>query len=212
MRSSHLALVVLILTLPGLFLFGACAASNSGTQPTAAIVDQLYSLHPNPAFVDEITQLLEGYGFKVDAYQGTQITVNFYKELPKHGYQLIIFRAHSGLMARIEGDDVLVTNTTYLFTDEEYSERKYVKEQLNDQMLMAEMTKGYPHVFAVNSKFIKESMNGKFNNTAIVMMGCSTALFEDMAVAFCIKGASIYFGWDNLVGIEHVDETTIYLV
>ncbi|MFC1993595.1 hypothetical protein ACFLV3_07335 [Chloroflexota bacterium] len=212
MRSSHLALVVLILTLPGLFLFGACAAPDSGDQPTAAIVDQLYSLHPNPASVNEMAQLLEGCGFKVDIYQGTQIDVKFYKDLPKYGYKLIIFRAHSGRMARREGEDILVTRTTYLFTDEEYSERKYAKEQLNDQLLMAKITNDYPFVFAVNSKFIMESMNGRFNNTAIVMMGCSTALLEDMAVAFCLKGASIYFGWDNLVGIEHVDEATLYLV
>lgn len=212
MRSSHLALVVLILTLPGLFLFGACAASNSGAQPTAAIVDQLYSLHPNPAFVDEITQILEEYGFKVDVYQGTQINVKLYKELPKHGYQLIIFRAHSGLLAWTETDVALVEKTTYLFTDEVYSERKYVMEQLNNQITKAEMTRDYPYVFAINSKFIKESMNGRFNNTVIIMMGCSTALLDDMAIAFSLKGASIYLGWDRFVSIGYVDEATIYLV
>ena len=115
-------------------------------------------------------------------------------------------------MARSENDVIVVTKTTYLFTDEVYSQRKYVMEQLNGQILMARMTEDYPLVFAVNSKFITESMNGWFNNTAIVMMGCSTALLEDMATAFSLKGASIYLGWDTFVSIEHVDEATICLV
>ena len=212
MRSFNVALAVLILALPGLTLFSACSTPSSTSEPKAAIVDQLYSLHPNPAFVAEMTALLEGCGFKVDVYQGKQIDVEFYRELPEHGYQVIILRAHAGLLARRESPEVMAKETTHLFTDEVYTERKYVREQLDDQMVPAEMTKDYPLVFAVNSKFILESMDGSFNKTAIITMGCSTLCLEDMAAAFSIKGASTYLGWDRFVSIDHVDEATIYLV
>ena len=185
---------------------------GSTSEPKAAIVDQLYSLHPNPTFVDEMTGLLEECGFRVDIYQGKQIDVEFYRELPEHGYQVIIPRAHSGLMAQRETPDVLAERTTYLFTDEVYSERKYVLEQVNDQMVSAEMAKDYPRVFAVNARFIMKSMNDRFNNTAMIMMGCSTLCLEDIAAAFSLQGASTYVGWDRFVSIDHVDEATIYLV
>jgi len=159
-----------------------------------------------------MTKLLEGCGFEVDVYQGKEIDVKFYRELPEHGYQIIILRAHSGLMALRETPTVLAEKTTYLFTDEVYTERKYVAEQVGDQMVPAEMTKDYPRVFAINSKFITKSMNGRFNNTAIIMMGCSTLCVEDMAAAFSLRGASTYLGWDRFVNIDHVDEATIYLV
>jgi hypothetical protein len=211
MRRIYIALAVLILALPGLTLFSACPPPGPA-EAKAAIVDQLYSLHPNPEFVAEMTKLLEGGGFKVDLYQGKQINVKFYRELPKKGYRIIIFRAHSGLLARSESPEVLAKETTFLFTDEVYSERKYVLEQLQDQMVPAEMTKEYPRVFAVNSKFILESMDGSFNHTAVIMMGCSTLCLEDMAAAFLLKGASTYLGWDRFVSISYADEAALYLV
>ena len=159
-----------------------------------------------------MTALLEGCGFKVDLYQGKQIDVKFYRELPGKGYRVIVFRAHSGLLALRESPGVLAKETTFLFTDEVYSERKYVMEQLQDQMVPAEMTTDYPRVFAVNSKFILESTNGSFNHTAVIMMGCSTLCLEDMAAAFFLEGASTYLGWDRFVSISHVDEATLYLV
>src|SRR4030042_1743839 len=138
MRRIYIALAVLILALPGLTLFSPCPPPGA-TGAEAAIVDQLYSLHPNPGVVAEMTALLEGGGFKVDLYQGKQIDVKFYRELPEKGYRVIIFRAHSGLLARSESPEVLAKETTFLFTDEVYSERKYVLEQLQDQMVPAEM-------------------------------------------------------------------------
>jgi len=212
MRSTYIALVVCILALPGLLLFGACSAPGSGGQPKAAIVDQLYSLHPNPAFIHEMARLLEGCGFKVDLHQGKQIDVKFYRKLPDKGYRIIILRAHAGLLAQSENPDVMAKKTTFLFTDEAYSKRKYVVEQLGDQMVPAEMTKDYPRVFAINSKFIVESMDGTFDRTVVIAMGCSTLALEDMAAAFSIKGASAFMGWDRFVGIDYVDEAVIYLV
>jgi hypothetical protein len=79
------ALAALILALlPELILFGACIAPNPKVEAKAAIIDHLYDLQPDEAFIVQITQYLEGYDFKVDLY----------RKLPTHEYQLIIFRVH----------------------------------------------------------------------------------------------------------------------
>lgn len=210
-RHLLIALAVLILALPGLTL-SACPAPSPDSGARAAIVDQLYILEPNQAFVDEMTQLLEDCGFEVDVYHGEEVSVKFYRELPKYGYKLIIFRAHSGLMQRGKDSQVEVKRATYLFTAEAYKQTRYVREQLDDQMLPAEMVEDFPLVFAVNSKFVIESMEGRFEDTVIIMMGCSCAYLWDMAAAFVLKGASTYIGWDGSVGLGYVDRATANLI
>jgi len=206
--------VVICLALIGLVLFIGCSQDSNSVELRlkAAIVDQLYLLKPNPDFIDEAKAQLEASGFEVDIYQGEEVSVKFYRELPKYRYKLIIFRAHSGLMQRQEDSQVVVKEATYLFTGETYKQTKYVREQLTDQMLPARMVEDYPSVFAVNSKFLLSSMTGRFQDTAIIMMGCGTTYLNDMAAAFVLKGASTYIGWDSGVGIGYVDEATLFLV
>jgi len=50
-RSPYVALATLILALPGLILFGACSTSSQKLEARAAIIDQLYDLQPNEAFI-----------------------------------------------------------------------------------------------------------------------------------------------------------------
>jgi len=208
-----IALVVLILALLGLTLSTGCPAPSPDSGARAAIVDQLAILQPNQAFLDQATAELESYGFEVDVYQGEEVSVKFYRELPKYGYKLIIFRAHAGLLKAEENSEVVgVKKATYLFTAEEYKQTKYVREQLDDQILPAEMVEDFPLVFAVNSKFVIESMEGRFQDTVIIMMGCSCAYLEDVAAAFVLKGASTYLGWDATVGLGYVDQATADLI
>ena len=211
-RGLFSRLVVICLALTGLVLFIGCSANNAEPGLKAAIVDQLYVLEPNQDFIDEVKAHLEAVGFEVAIYQGEQVSVNFYRQLPKHQYKLIIFRAHSGLMQRQEDSQVMVKEETYLFTGEAYSKTKYVREQLTDQMLPARMTEDYPLVFAINSKFLLTSAAGRFQDTAVIMMGCGTTYLNDMAGAFVLKGASTYIGWDSGVGIGYVDEATLVLL
>jgi hypothetical protein len=181
--------------------------NNSG-QPTAAIIDQLSAFgHPNQEFIEEITGDLQNYGFQVDLYQGDEITVDLYRSLPKQGYKLIIFRAHSGLV-QAEGQPL----KTSLFTNELYSPTKYVKEQLNGELLEARVAEGYPFYFAIDSKFITESMKGHFNSTFIIVNGCSCFYLDDLAQAFISKGASSYLAWNRTVDVDYVDNATAYLV
>jgi hypothetical protein len=211
-RPLLIALAVLILTLLGLTLWAGCPAPPSDSGIRAAIVDQLAILEPNQAFLDQVTAELEACGFEVDVYHGEEVSVKFYRELPKYGYELIIFRAHSGLMKREEDSQLVVKKATYLFTAEEYKQTKYVREQLTDQMLAGRMVEDYPLVFAINAKFVLESMEGRFEDTLLIMMGCSCAYLEDMAAAFVLRGASSYLGWDSSVGLGYVDQAATELI
>ena len=74
------------------------------------------------------------------------------------------------------------------------------------------MTPDFPLVFAVNSKFVLESMPGNFDDTLIIMMGCSCSYLEDMAAAFTLKGASTYMGWGGSVSLGYVDRAAADLI
>jgi hypothetical protein len=202
-------LLLTLLTISLLPLPACSQAPNSSTEPAkAAIIDQLYSLQPNEDFISEIIEELEAYGFEVDIYQGDDVTVDLYGQLPSCGYKLIIFRAHSGLL----GSKGQTIKRTCLFTNEPYSERKHVPEQLSDQLAMARIDENHPWVFGIGDKFITQSMEGEFNNTVIIMMGCSCLYLEDLAQAFVEKGASAYLAWDVTVDLDYVDKATPYLV
>lgn len=176
--------------------------------PMAAIIDQLSVLNSNNTFLGQVTQQLEDYGFGVDLYQGSEITIDFYRGLPQMNYQLIIFRTHSGLLSGEEG----VVRMTTIFTNETYSETKHIKEQLNDRVAKARIDTKHPMVFSIKDSFITQSMEGDFDNTVIIMMGCSGIAIDDLAQAFIEKGASTYLAWHATVGLGYVDQATPYLI
>jgi hypothetical protein len=186
---------------------------------TAAIVDQLSaSFQENEQFTANVTKELEDYGFDVDVYQGGNITVDFYRQLPTYGYKLIIFRAHSGILEQ----DGEVVPRTVLFTNEEYAESKYALEQVYGQLTMGGACQGCPMMFGITREFVSAQsvvgqatdMEGRFDDTVIIMMGCSGIALPDLdlAKAFVDKGASIYLAWDRSVELYYVDEAIPYLV
>jgi len=212
-RYSIIALAVFSIALPGLILSAGCPPPPDDSGPKAAIVDQLAVMEPNQDFIEQVTTELEACGFEVDVYSGEEVNVKLYSRLPQYGYKLIIFRAHAGLLQAEEGSEVVgVKPATYLFTAEEYRQTKYVREQLDDQLLPAEMTADFPLVFAVNSRFVLKSMAGSFDDTLIIMMGCSGAYLEDMSAAFILKGASTYMGWGGSVSLDYVDRAAADLI
>lgn len=180
--------------------------------PRAAIVDQLYLLSPNPAFIEKMVNILEAYGFSVDVWQGERVTVDFYREMASYGYRLIVLRAHGGIMLRVSEREVAVQEQTFLFTGETYQAGKHPGQQLTDRVQKALMTPDYPLVFAVNPKFIKEEIKGGFDNTLIINMGCSSAYIDDLARAFVEKGVSAYLGWSATVTLEYDDDATVMLL
>lgn len=183
---------------------------------TAAIIDQLSSLQENDDFIGNVTRELEDYGFEVDVYQGNNVTVDLYRKLPTLGYKLIIFRAHSGILEQ-DGEVML---RTVLFTNEDYTESKYALEQVYEQLVMGGACQGCPMMFGITPRFVRaegligqdKDMLGKFDDTVIIMMGCSGIALDDMARAFVDKGASAYLAWDRSVELYYVDDATPYLI
>jgi hypothetical protein len=211
--KRYLEIVAVVLVLAAIAIPSGCQQSSQDqdAQDRAAIIDQLCLREHDPAFIAEATAILESYGFAVDIWQGEEITVDFYRELPKRGYKLLFLRVHSGLLLAMEESGVKPLEATYLFTGETYTTTKYVSEQLTDKVANALMVEDYPLVFAVSSEFIKDA-KGKFNNTVIMAMGCESYYVDDMPAAFMKKGASIYIGWSALVSLEYVDTVALDLL
>jgi hypothetical protein len=173
----------------------------------AAIIDQLGAELPNPAFVNNATITLEAYGFDVTYYNET-IDVDFFKELAKRNYGIIILRAHSALR-----DD---SSTVDLFTSEPYVSSAHRYEQENGLVVMGTLyyTEASPEYFAVTSKFI-ENLEGTFPKSIVIAMGCwglKHGLEQTLAGAFVRKGATAFLGWTNLVGYLHSDNETSKLL
>jgi len=176
-------------------------------KPKAAIVDQLSLTFPNQTFIETATNILKQAGYCVDYYSGEAVTVNFYRNLPTHGYKIIILRVHSALGWYGEPP-------VCLFTSEPYSQDRFIYEQLTGQL-----TRAYYNVrgegkyyFGILPKFVRSSMSGRFENTIVVMMGCNGLTYTDMAKAFIDKGAKVYIGWYNSVSVSHTDTATIKLL
>jgi len=220
------AVIVVAALASGAWLFAV--HSGGGQQPSrrAAIIDQLSVRIPNPSFVETATSTLEQAGYSVDYYNADKVTVDFFRDLPTHDYDLIILRAHSAIprkdlslptdvpqdvldriMAQI-GDDVL------LFTSQPFDSSAYVDDQKALRLFPVvytgdSMANAY---FAVSSFFIKSSMRGRFNGTTIILMGCSSLASDKTAAALVDKGAKGVVGWSDMVSPEHTDQATSQLL
>ena len=191
-----------------------CRQIPTGSTPggiRAAIVDQLYTNYPNEDFNTKVTQILEDFGFEVDIYKGDDVTVGLYRNLPAYDYKLIIFRAHSGVLSPT-AQDVGAIIGTYLFTNESFNIAKYTKERLGAEIAPAKVKPDDPPYFSIGPKFILNSMKGKFNNTIVVVDGCSCIYVDDLAQAFTSTGVSCYIAWSASINLDYGDKTTITLI
>lgn len=174
----------------------------------AAIIDQLGIKYTNQTFIQTSTAILHNAGFSVDYYESHEVTVDFYRKLPTHGYDLIVLRVHS-VTHGPEG------NYTGLFTSEPFKIEKYLVEQLDYQVGKASFfpyREGDSVYFGINSRFVRLGMQGTFERTVIVLMGCNGLTHNDLAEAFVEKGAKVFISWSNLVSITRTDEATTKLL
>ncbi len=203
-----LAVTVAILTtfISGFLIYSMLTSSpqnqeaSSTSEPKAAIVDHLSLTVPNQTFIETAANTLKQAGYKVDYYLGEKVTVEFYRNLPTHDYNIIILRVHS---TAIYGQ---------LFTSEPYSSTKYVSEQLTDQVLKFSFYGEPPYYFGISPLFVKYSMKGKFQNATIIMMGCDGLRNTDMAQTFIERGAKVYISWNESVSASHTDQATTRLI
>ena len=190
--------------------FLALGLQRAPAGPKAAIVDQLSLTEPNPAFVETETGVLRDAGYAVDYYPGDQVTVDFYRNLPTHGYDLIIFRNHAA--RRPDSLAARLPDEAALFTSETYDANKYVDEQDDLRLVKVSYPGGGDVFFGIRSDFITSSMKGKFDGTTIVLMGCNGLTTSRTAEAFVEKGAKAVVGWSELVSASHTDDATEHVV
>jgi hypothetical protein len=177
--------------------------------PKAAIVDHLSLSQPNPNFSQTIRALINETGLPVDYYPSEEVTVDFYRNLPMHNYKIIIFRVHSTGECTVEG----VSPFIVFFTSEEYSNTKHVAEQLDMRLVYVNFPENKPPgYFGITPLFVKNSINGRFNDTVIIVMGCDGMKYPTMAEAFIEKGAKAYIGWNGSVTASHTDQATTLLL
>lgn len=178
----------------------------------AVIVDQLSTSNPNQTFWQTAQTILTTAGYKTYYYCGVAVTVDFYRNLATHGFDLIILRVHSALYQVKTQSNILA-----LFTSEPFEENKagtnYLWDCLHDppRLVKASAPVYECEYFAVTPQFVKD-IPGQFDNSVIVMMGCDGLTYATMADAFTKKGAKAYISWDGPVSPSHTDEATIKLL
>jgi flagellar basal body-associated protein FliL len=219
--------IILRFVVPAVFIAAAVALlvtfwtgrEAEAPELRAAIVDQLGLNEPNPEFVQTATSVLEQAGYTVDYYPPEQVTVDFYRQLPKQNYVLIIFRVH---IARFDEKSLTMedpvrrqalldafANGAFLFTSEQYDKTKYPEDREKLRLFQVRNLTGSgdTRYFGITPRFIP-AMQGTFDKTVIVLMGCDGLLFDGTAQAFIDKGASAVIGWDSLVSAAHTDMAT----
>jgi hypothetical protein len=213
---KHLIILILALAMlvPLAVSCGQPSTSSSTVpqKPRAGIIDQISVTENDTGFDAKAAEMLTSAGYEVDVWKGNIVTVDFYRQLPQLGYNVLILRVHSGLLYSLKDSGVTESDTTYLFTGELYSTKKHISDQLTNKVSNALMTDNYPLVFAVNSQFVTDEMNGGFNKAAVIAMGCESFRLDDLASAFIKKGASVFVGWSSVVSLDYVDSTTLDLL
>ena len=210
-RLAIIAVVaaVLIVLIAGYFILSV--SDERSDVPSAVIVDQLSFGVPKPPFAHTVTDQLEAAGYSVDYYPGEEVTVDFYRQLPTLGYDLILLRAHSGLIqgGEKEGEAFLFTSELYnnLEYPAELSERRLLNATYSVDSLSANLS-DIPSYFGIVPDFVKSSMIGTFDGATIVLMGCNGLTSNTMAAAFVEKGAKAIVSWDDLVTGDHTDSAT----
>lgn len=196
--------VVIGLLIGALLLFGP-ATDDSPDGYKAAIVDQLGLAEPNPSFVGAATRMLEQAGYEVDYYASEEVTIDVYRDLPKHGYDYIILRVHSGPRRR---PDRTFTDQLFLFSSEPYSRGMYIAPQLAEYLGHGRYQEEGPEYLGIGPGFVRSSMRGDFDGTTIIMMGCNGLTTSTTAEALLARGAKAVVSWDGDVSAPHTDAAT----
>jgi hypothetical protein len=215
-RAAAILLAVALIggAVGGALLFHNLWSGGGAAPKTAVIVDQLSLTQPNPDFAAKATETLEQAGYTVDYFSGEQVTVDFYRKLPTHDYDLLILRVHSGIAEEVDPKTGEKTKMEYvsLFTGEPYDETKYRDERYPevqaDRVGKATYYEGASPLFGIGPDFIRYSMRGRFDKTLIILMGCDGLRSTRTAEGFLEKGASAFVSWSRPVSAAHTDTAT----
>lgn len=179
------------------YLWRLPVTHTTSTQ-NALILDPLALNYPDPGFVANLTAGLTSTGYSVRYVGPSGAVVDMFRQLPSLGYDMIVIRAHSA-------------SSQAIITSEPYNQSLYRDDQVAGGLVAGEAGDG-PLYFAVAPGFVRNSMAGRFQDSTILVMGCSTFQGQhSLADAFLDKGARFVVGWDNSVTVIHTDTSTVSL-
>jgi len=171
--------------------------------PRAAILDGLYDTEPNPALIKSMTIDLSNAGYQVNLFNGTDVTIDLLRNVA--GYKILILRLHSGVSPT---DKFL-----YLFSGEQYTESKYVDEQLAGAVKKAyTFNLSEPPYFALNAVYLGNKNPNGLNGTTIILAGCNGTATPYDVQRFFQKGVKAYIAWNGYVDLTHSDQATQRLI
>jgi len=207
-RSMKFIIPIVLVTSISIFVINGFFFSGKDGQKIrkAAIIDGLSSEFPNKPFTLEARELLEKAGYRVDVFNESSVTVKFYGDLASKGYGFIILRVHS---APMDGGEI---PGAALFTSEKVNSFGYAVEQFAGWVKIARPLTNDERFYAVTPDYIEERMEGKFENTVIILMSCFGLSDETLAKIFIGKGASSFIGWTERVTTWHMDQATLLIL
>ena len=202
-----------------IIVVGAALSLNqqkpNNSTPKAAIIDQLSSSdltyssrYPNQTFVNATTTLLHEYFSEVD-YYSNNATVDNYEKLASEGYKLIIWRAHSAL--DLSNAYVAISTTENSVT----SDTSEYESMYRDGTLTLCNITGDPTLYwSITPKFVSETMDGRFDDTVIILMSCNglETGYTQTAEALQEKGARAIISWNNWIEASSNDGATAMLL
>ena len=165
-------------------------SANASAPGSVALIDSLSKQYPNPYFEQTVANFSRIAGYSFDYYPANATTIDFFLNLPKMNYTMVILRTHGG--------------GALLTTSESYSQQRHVLDQLFDRVGIADVNGTI--YFSLYAGSIREIMCGRFNGTVILSMGCGASDGNlDLAKAFIDVGSKGFVGWNDKVTIFHSD-------
>lgn len=200
-RLVYLTTAIIIVILAPIVYF-YLAFPGQPSQPRAAIIDQLGSSrldeairHENESFIETTREFLYKRFSAVD-YYSDNATIEQYRQLGSANYKLIVWRAHSALD---QGSKYVAISST-----EKYAEGEYDEYLDTEQLTLCNITGEadiHKMYLGITPKFIREVMNGRFEDTVIILMSCNglRSGYHETARAFEEKGVRVLISWDEWV-------------
>jgi len=196
-----------ILILAVAYMLSLANNIENGNEAQAVLIDQLSMTNPNKPFYWTTQTLLNQFNMQVWYKEGTFNTVDFFRDLPRYNFKIIILRVHSAVNPE--------TGNLAIFTGEKWSDSSaqwdYLTDIMNGRIAKVRVEENSTAYFGITQAFIP-SMNGDFKGALIIMMGCEGLTNEKMAKAFIEKGAKAYISWTGPVSSEHTDAATLNLL
>ncbi len=174
--------------------------------PVAVVIDGLSQDYPNPELISATQEILGRAGYRIEIYQGANVTVELYSRLAALKPKLILLRIHGGVLTyqgqRIGGMG---------FFAEPYQVGKYPEEVLH-YLGIGKPFLSNKEYFVATFVYLRDFVKERFDGTTVMVMSCNSLEDEAMARVFIEKGASAYIGWTGSVTPEHMDNAALLLL